>query len=281
MEQSSELLKCCCTHSAQPRPTHLPTHPQMAADPPTTKQQVLLSFSGGKDSSLALHHLLQDPQYQVVGLLVSVRQDGNCISVHEVRRSLLDRQLASLAADLAVFEASLPPQCSNAVYEASFFGALDAARRQFPQLSVLAFGDLFLEDVRDYRVKMLECWPGHTGGGRPLQPLFPLWGQDTTALAQHFLDVGFQAHLVCVDTTQLDASFAGRAFDAVLLRDLPAGVDWCGEKGEFHTFVRDGPIFQRPVEVRVGAVELRGGGDGQRFAFCDLLPAWQETDKDA
>lgn len=215
---------------------------------------------------MALHVLLHDPLYELVGLLISVRQDKDIVSVHEVRRELLNAQIAALPADLAVFEVSLPATSSNAEYEGAFFDGLDAARSRFPQLAILAFGDLFLMDVRDYRVGMLARWPNDDG--QPLTPLFPLWGRDTTALAQEFLTLGFCAHLVCVDTTQLDARFAGRSFDAALLQELPASVDPCGENGEFHTFVSDGPVFSKPVSVRVGEVELRGMGN--RFAFCGL-----------
>jgi len=233
---------------------------------PAQKQQVLLSFSGGKDSSMALHVLLQDPSYDVVGLLISVRQDTDRVSVHEVRRELLDAQVAALPGNLAVFEVALPPTSTNAEYEGALFAALDAARCRFPQLAILAFGDLFLQDVRDYRVGMVARWSGDDG--RPLMPLFPLWGRDTTALAQDVIKLGFRTHLVCVDTTQLGARFSGRQFDAALLDELPESVDPCGENGEFHTFVSDGPVFSKPVPVCGGEVALQGPGN--RFAFCDL-----------
>ena len=233
------------------------------------RRQVLLSFSGGKDSSLALHALLADEQYEVVGLLMSVRKDTEKISVHEIRKELMKRQLACLKAPLPVFEVVLLPTYKNTQYEEAFFTALNQAQQAFPQVECLAFGDLFLEDIRAYREKILASWEGHDG--RPLQPLFPVWGKDTTELAQKFIALGFRAYLVCVDTTQLDASFAGRVFDASLLADLPVGVDPCGENGEFHTFVTDGPIFARPVEGKVGESKL---GEGGRFAYCDLLPGW-------
>lgn len=221
---------------------------------------------------MALHVLLQDPSYDVVGLLISVRQDTDRVSVHEVRRELLDAQVAALPSNLAVFEVALPPTSTNAEYEGAFFAGLDAARRQFPQVAILAFGDLFLQDVRDYRVGMLARWSGDDG--RPLVPLFPIWGRDTTALAQDFIKLGFRTHLVCVDTTQLDARFSGRLFDAALLEELPESVDPCGENGEFHTFVSDGPIFSKHVPVRGGEVALRGLGN--RFAFCDLRLGMKE-----
>lgn len=196
--------------------------------------------------------------------------------MHEVRRELLDAQVAALPSNLAVFEVTLPATSSNAEYEGAFFAGLDAARRQFPELAILAFGDLFLQDVRDYRVGMLARWPGDDG--RPLVPLFPIWGRDTTELAQEFIKLGFRTHLVCVDTMQLDACFAGRLFDAALLEELPEGVDPCGEKGEFHTFVSDGPIFSKPVPVCLGEVELRGFGN--RFAFCDLRLGVEKEEKE-
>jgi uncharacterized protein (TIGR00290 family) len=223
------------------------------------RESVILSWSGGKDSSLTLAGLRGDPRYDVVALLTSVTRGYDRVSIHGVRRELLHAQAA--AAGLPLLEIELEPQSSNPAYEAAFFGALDRLRTRFPTATTIAFGDLFLEDVRAYRERLLS--------GSGFTPLFPIWGRDTRALAEEFIDAGFVAHLVCVDTQQLSANFAGRQFDRSLLVDLPANTDPCGERGEFHTFVSAGPIFEHAIPVAHGEVVLRE----DRFAFCDLLPA--------
>lgn len=223
-----------------------------------TREQVILSWSGGKDSSLALVALRADPRYDVVALLTSVTRGYDRVSIHGVRRELVEAQAA--AARLPFLEVTLEPQSSNEAYEAAFLEALARARLAFPEVKRLAFGDLFLSDVREYRERLVAS----TDFGA----IFPLWGRDTQQLAGEFISAGFRAHLVCVDTTQLSASFAGRAFDATLLADLPRDVDPCGERGEFHTYVSVGPIFAAPISVQRGVVVLREN----RFAFCDLLP---------
>jgi uncharacterized protein (TIGR00290 family) len=223
-----------------------------------TRTPLILSWSGGKDSALALAALRRDPRYEIVALLTAVTREYDRISIHGVRRSLLDAQAAALR--LPVEEISLSPQSTNDAYEAAFCSAVESARRRYPGVKHIAFGDLFLEDVRSYRERLLR----RAG----VEPLFPLWGMDTTLLARQFVRDGFVAHLVCVDTQQLDASFAGRQFDDALLADLPASVDPCGERGEFHTFVSAGPIFTTPLSVTRGATVLRD----ERFAYSDLLP---------
>ena len=223
------------------------------------RTQVILSWSGGKDSSLALAALRADPSVEVVALQTTVTRGYDRISIHGVRRALLEVQAA--AAGLPLLEVALGPACSNDAYEAAFQAGLEEARERFPRCRTIAFGDLFLADVRAYRERLLAP----TG----FAPLFPLWGEDTTALAAAFVARGFEACLVCVDTTQLGAEFAGRAFDTRLLQDLPSTVDPCGERGEFHTFVWRAPVFARDVAVERGEVVLREA----RFAFCDLLPA--------
>lgn len=221
------------------------------------REQVVLSWSGGKDSSLTLAALRADPSVEVVALLTSVTTGYDRISIHGVRRALLEAQAA--AAGLPLVEIALAPGCSNAEYEGAFHRALAEVRARFPACATIAFGDLFLADVRAYRERLLAA----TG----FAPTFPIWGRDTAELAREFVDAGFAARLVCVDTTQLGVEFAGRAFDAALLRELPPAIDPCGERGEFHTFVWRGPIFGREISIETGEVVLRD----ERFAYCDLV----------
>jgi uncharacterized protein (TIGR00290 family) len=223
-----------------------------------TRTPIILSWSGGKDSALALARLRSDPRYEVVALMTAVTREYDRISIHGVRHSLLNAQAAALR--LPVHEIPLSPQSTNEEYEAAFCRAVESARRQHPSVNHVAFGDLFLSDVRSYRERLLR----RAG----VEPVFPLWGIDTTLLARQFIGDGFVAHLVCVDTQQLNASFAGRRFDDALLADLPVNVDPCGERGEFHTFVSDGPIFTTSLSVTRGSTILRE----ERFAFCDLMP---------
>ncbi len=227
------------------------------------REPVILSWSGGKDSSLTLASLRADPRYEVVALLTSVTRGYDRVSIHGVRRELLDAQVAALG--LPLVEIEIEPQSSNSAYEAAFGDALNRLNMSFPTAKTMAFGDLFLGDVRAYREQALSS----TG----FSALFPIWGRDTGELAEAFIDAGFVAHLVCVDTQQLAAEFAGRQFDRSLLAELPSAIDPCGERGEFHTFVSGGPIFDRPIGVARGETVLRDG----RFAFCDLLPAIPAT----
>lgn len=220
------------------------------------RKPVVLSWSGGKDSALALDALSRTAGVDVVGLLTSITQGYDRISVHGVRRSMLEAQVERLG--LPLIEIELSANCTNDAYEAAFRAALEGIRRRFPAVAHIAFGDLFLEDVRAYRERLLA--------GSGFDPLFPIWGRDTTVLARQFIADGFAARLVCVDTTQLDATFAGRVFDEKLLADLPAAVDPCGERGEFHTFVSDGPSFSSEIPYRVGETVLRE----DRFMFCDI-----------
>jgi len=222
------------------------------------RKQVLLSWSGGKDSALALQALRADPQIEVAGLLTSVTRDYERISVHGVRRSLLDRQAERLR--LSLFTIELDPITTNDAYEKAFLSALEQVRRELPGVTAIAFGDLFLADVRAYRERLLES----TG----FEPIFPIWGIDTAELARRFVRDGFAARIVCVDTTQLDGAFAHRVFDDSLLADLPPTVDPCGERGEFHTFVSDGSGYDGPVEYVLGETVLRD----ERFAYGDLIP---------
>lgn len=220
------------------------------------KEPIVLSWSGGKDSTLALHELRTSGLYDVRALLTTVTGEYDRISIHGVRRVLLERQAESLGVPLEI--ALIPPACPNEEYERSFGEALERCRAK--GISTLAAGDLYLEDVRSYR----EAFATRHG----MTTLFPLWERDTTALAHEFINAGFKAILTCVDTQALGAEYAGRAFDAELLRDLPPDVDPCGENGEFHTFVSDGPGFSFPINCTRGETILRD----ERFMFCDLVP---------
>jgi uncharacterized protein (TIGR00290 family) len=214
-----------------------------------------MSWSSGKDSTFALHAARQDDAVEVVGLLVTFNGEADRVAMHAVRRVLVEAQADRLGLPLHAVE--LPSPCSNVVYEqqmaAAVATALDLGVDHF------VFGDLFLADVRAYREEMLE----HTG----VAPVFPLWGQPTDVLARQMLAAGVRAVLTCVDPRQLPGEFAGRAFDEQLLVDLPDGVDPCGERGEFHTFVWDGPGFSAPIDIELGEVVERDG-----FVFCDVTP---------
>jgi uncharacterized protein (TIGR00290 family) len=224
----------------------------------TDREPLVLSWSGGKDSALALARLRETEGVEVVGLMTTVTAGYDRVSIHGVRRSLLHAQAAALG--LPVHEVVLQPQSSNEAYERATADALALVRERTPGIRRLAFGDIFLEDVRQYRETLV--------GGLGFGSVFPLWGEAPPDLADEVIGRGIAARLVCVDTQQLAASFAGRAYDAALLADLPAGVDPCGERGEFHTFVSDGPGFREPVRYETGEVVLRD----ERFAYCDLLP---------
>lgn len=217
----------------------------------------LLSWSGGKDAAWALHALRKRGEVEVVGLLTTITEGYERVSMQGIRVDVLHAQAA--AAGLPVIEARIQQRADNATYEASFANALECARERWPGIERIAFGDLFLADIRTYR-EALCTRLGWT-------PLFPLFGSDTAALAREMIHGGLRARLCCIDTTQLDAGFAGRAFDAALLRELPAGVDPCGERGEFHTCVSDGPMFTQPIAVERGETVLRDG----RFAYTDFL----------
>lgn len=240
-------------------PTAAPSAAPSAA--PAAAPRLLLGWSGGKDSALALHALraasaADGAAPRVEGLLTTVTGAYDRISMHGVRTALLDAQAAALG--LPVRVARIPAPCTNDEYQAVMRAPLDAWRADGGD--GVAFGDLFLADVRAYRERLLQP----TG----LAAHFPLWGRDTAALAREFVRLGFRATLVTIDPRKLDPSFAGRAYDDALLDALPPDVDPCGEHGEFHTFVHDGPIFARPVPVRAGEVVARDG-----FVFADLLPA--------
>lgn len=222
------------------------------------RRKVVLSWSGGKDSNLALSALRADDSYEVVGLLTSITRGYDRVSIHGVRRELVEAQAA--AAGLPLFEVTLEPLSSNAAYEAAVTNALAKLRAAIPEVQLIAFGDLYLEDMRAYREQLLS--------GTGFESLFPLWHRDTTRLAADFINEGYRAVLVCVDTTQLSATFSGRSYDGALLAELPDTVDPCGEGGEFHTFVWDSPHFASPIAVHVGETIIRDG----RFAYTELMP---------
>jgi uncharacterized protein (TIGR00290 family) len=220
------------------------------------KPKALLAWSSGKDSAWSLHVLRAQSEVEIVGLLTTINEAFDRVAMHAVRTELLRAQAD--AVDLPLQPVLIPWPCSNAAYEAAM--AVAMARARADGITHVAFGDLFLEDVRRYREERLAP----TG----ITPLFPIWGTPTDALAQRMIAAGLRARLTCVDPKSLDARFAGREFDATLLAELPASVDPCGERGEFHTFTYDGPMFRRPVPIRAGEVVTRDG-----FVFADLLPS--------
>lgn len=215
-----------------------------------------LSWSSGKDSAWALHVVRQSGAFDVVALLTTVNRTHSRVAMHAVREALLDQQAA--AAGLPLVKIPIPSPCPNDVYERAMAEAMSAARSQ--GVRHVVFGDLFLEDIRAYREKNLSSCN--------MSPAFPLWKIETRRLAREMLDGGLEAYLTCVDPQKLAPEFAGRKFDAALLRDLPGTVDPCGENGEFHTFACSGPMFRRPIAVLPGVVVQRDG-----FVFADLLPA--------
>ncbi|MEP6484723.1 MAG: ATP-binding protein [Rudaea sp.] len=227
---------------------------------------ILLAWSGGKDSTLALERLLGDTNYRVAALVTTVTATYDRIAIHGVRRSILHRQARMLA--LPLIEAGIPAQASNDIYESAFASALDRARAVTSSDIVdIAFGDLFLDDVRHYREAMLANlrWRG----------VYPLWGENTAQLARYFVDRGHCAILSCVDTQQIDAHFCGRDFDITLLGDLPSTCDPCGENGEFHTCVHASPLFAESIPLTRGERVLRDA----RFQYVDLIEADRSYDQ--
>ncbi|MCW5694602.1 MAG: ATP-binding protein [Pseudolabrys sp.] len=220
-----------------------------------TKPKTLIAWSSGKDSAWALHEARQSGDYDIVGALTTVTDSFSRVSMHGVREELLAAQLA--AAGLPSITVRIPYPCPNEIYEREMAAAM--ARAQADSVTHVIFGDLFLADLRAWREEKLRSI-GMTA-------VFPLWQRPTDALARGMIAGGLEAHLAVVDLAKLDASFAGRCFDDTLLADLPAGVDPCGENGEFHTFVAAGPIFTRRIEVTKGETVERDG-----FAFADLVP---------
>jgi uncharacterized protein (TIGR00290 family) len=217
---------------------------------------ILVSWSGGKDAAWALHVLRQKREFDVVALLTTVTEGYERIAMHGIRREILHAQ--ATAVGVPVIEARLPQRADNAAYELGFATALAQARERFPALAHIAFGDLFLEDVKAYR----DARCARLGW----TPVYPLFGRDTRELAGEMIAGGLRATLCCVDTHQLDGDFSGAAFDARLLAALPEGVDPCGERGEFHTCVHAGPMFGAPLRLQPGERLLRD----DRFAYTEL-----------
>ncbi len=217
---------------------------------------MLISWSGGKDSLLALYEVQKSQDYEIVSLITTLTEDYDRVSMHGVRRTLLERQGESLG--LPIHQIFLSKNASNEEYERKMKETLV----EFQQMGVstVVFGDIFLEDLRRYREENLSKID--------MKGVFPIWKEDTTLLAHKFIDLGFNAVIACVDSEVLDRSFAGRVFDKLLLSDLPPTVDPCGENGEFHSFVYDGVLFRQGVSHTVGETVLRDN----RFYFCDLIP---------
>jgi uncharacterized protein (TIGR00290 family) len=224
----------------------------------SSKTKILLSWSSGKDSAWALHLLRQQPRYEIVGLLTTINSAFDRVAMHSTRHSLVEMQ--AQAAGLPLLAVPLPWPCSNQEYERIMKDVCTGAVDQ--GVTAIAFGDLFLADIRAYRERQLQ--------GTGLEPLFPVWQIPTGQLARQMIAAGLRAKLVCVDPKKLAPEFAGRDFDLQLLADLPAEVDPCGENGEFHSFVHAGPMFDRPITVAAGERVERDG-----FCFCDLVPTLQ------
>lgn len=250
MNHSAHLARILPESADDPRSRH---HPDRVIPNDASSNGIALSWSGGKDSALALWVLARERGVVPRALITTVTEVYDRISMHGVRRSLL--ALQARATGVPLVEVEIPVACSNAVYEKRMTEAL--ASEPLRDVGAVAFGDLFLEDIRAYREGRLAIVAK--------QACFPLWHRDTADLAREFIAIGFEAIVACVDPRKLDGSFAGRRFDDQLLDDLPAGVDPCGENGEFHTFVYAGPIFQAPIGVEVGAIVERDG-----FVFSDI-----------
>lgn len=218
-------------------------------------KRALVSWSSGKDSAWALHVVRKGGDFEVTGLLTSINETHERVAMHAVRRELLERQAKS--AGLALWEVPIPHPCSNEIYEARMKKAIERAVSE--GITHIIFGDLFLEDVRDYRVEKLR--------DSGIEPVFPLWQKDTSALAKEMMDAGVVAHLTTVDPRQVPSHLVGRQWDESLLAELPDEADPCGENGEFHTFVSAGPMLSEPIALEVGMPIERDA-----FYYCDLIP---------
>jgi uncharacterized protein (TIGR00290 family) len=220
------------------------------------KEKVIVAWSGGKDSAFALYEILESGSYEVLELLTTVTRDYDRISIHGVRRALVEQQANALGFPLEI--TFISKGASDAEYENELLKALK--RQRDSGVSYVMFGDIFLEDVRKYRERILTK--------AKMNGIFPLWKRDTQVLARQFINLGFKAIITSIDSTVLGKAFAGREYDEKFLSDLPANVDPCGENGEFHSFVYDGPLFRERIGFKKGEIVLREN----RFYFCDLLP---------
>ncbi len=220
------------------------------------ERQVLFSWSGGKDSSLALHEIQKNQKYEITALITTVTADYDRVSMHGLRTSLLEEQARNL--DIPLQKVLISKNASNDEYESKFNEVL--LKYKESGISQVVFGDLFLEEIKQYREDLLQKID--------MECVFPIWKRDTTKLAYEFIDLGFKAITVCVDSEVLGEEFAGREFNEQFLNDLPEGLDPCGENGEFHTFVYDGPIFNKNINKKLGEIVLRD----ERFYYCDILP---------
>lgn len=218
-------------------------------------KKVLLSWSSGKDCAWTLHLLRQQPGIEVVALITTFNEAANRVAMHAVRRELAEAQAERTG--IPLWAVQLPWPCSNEDYESRMREVCDRAVAE--GIHAVAFGDLFLEDVRDYRIQQMA--------GTGLELLFPAWGIPTDRLARQMISAGVKAKITCVDPSKLDSSFAGRDFNQQFLDDLPSNVDPCGENGEFHSFVYDAPVFSMPIEVHSGEIVKRDG-----FVFADVVP---------
>jgi uncharacterized protein (TIGR00290 family) len=228
--------------------------PWLNKDMQKQKPKALLSWSSGKDSAWALHTIRQTREVEIAGLVTTLNERYDRVAMHAVRVSLLEQQAASV--DVPLWKVPIPDPCSNEQYEAAMRQLLEKAKAE--NISYFVFGDLFLEDIRQYRERQLA----DTG----ITPLFPLWNIPTDQLARKMVQAGLRAYITCVDPKQIDRSFAGRIFDKGFLNDLPASVDPCGERGEFHSFAFAGPMFRYPLEIKPGEIVERDG-----FVFADIF----------
>ncbi len=218
-------------------------------------KKIILSWSGGKDSAITLHELKNDPEYEIETIFTTVTEGYDRISMHGVRRTLLEKQADALGLDLETL--TISKKSSDEEYEIRMRAFLEKQIKE--GITTVAFGDIFLEDLRKYREDKLRLVE--------MTAVFPLWGNNTEQLANSFVEDGFKAVITCVDTEKLDGSFSGRTLDRDFLNDLPDGIDPCGENGEFHSFVYDGPVFTKPVSFSIGQTVLRD----DRFSFTDLI----------
>lgn len=218
------------------------------------RKRVMLAWSSGKDSAWMLHRLRRDPDVDIAGLFTTLNQSTGRVAVHEVRTELLEAQ--AHAAGLPLHAIPLPHPCPNTVYEAAIAAFVGRAKTE--GVTHVAFGDLFLDDIRRYRERQFAALG--------VEPLFPLWGLATRALADEMVNSGLRAWITCVDSRQAPREWAGRLFEPAFVAQIPEGIDPCGERGEFHTFAFEGPMFDAPIPTRIGEVAERGG-----FVYADVL----------